>query len=81
MLNLLTRAELHNLHDSLCRQHTAQHKVIMTWLWTCNDTIALQTDPGFLVFDASHREVNELATEVYEEIQRRDAEKRELSGA
>ena len=78
MFDMLTRAELHELHHTLCSQFARQHNLIMG-LMNLNrnvgaDVVDLLSSPAFKVLDASHREVNEMADEVFAELKRRDAE-------
>lgn len=78
MFDMLTREELHELHGTLCSQFNRQHRIIMG-LMDLNQAgggnIAhLLASPAFKVLDASHREIDEMATEVYAELRDRDAE-------
>ena len=78
MLDMLTRDELSALHSTLCHQYSRQHKIIMG-LMDLNQAVGESIDkllasPMFLVLQASHREVDELAADVYAEIGRRHAE-------
>ena len=80
MFDMLTRAELHELHGTLCHQYGRQHRIIMGLMDLDRaapdggDIAGLLASPAFRVLDASHREVDEMADEVYAELRSRDAE-------
>ena len=78
MLDLLTLGELSALHATLCHQYHRQHVIVMG-LMDLNragggDILTLTRDPGWIVLNASHAELDEMCEEVYAELGRRRAE-------
>lgn len=78
MFDMLTRAELHELHSTLCSQYQRQHRIIVG-LMDLNeagggDILVLLASPAYRVLKASHEELDEMAEAVHTEIKHRDAE-------